>query len=88
MMDREKVIKGIRACIMHTGTCSECPYCHQSGKLCGADLYADIMELLKGQKVVVLCKECEHYRWDDYCEYNCHSTTPDWWCCDGVKRDD
>jgi len=51
MVDREKVIKGLECCVNDFGECELFPYDEGLGKtVCGKQLYADALALLKAQE--------------------------------------
>ena len=52
MVDREKVLKGLKACSDDRGNCRKCPYCHLKGLTCLVTLTTDALELLQEQEPV------------------------------------
>lgn len=51
MVDREKVIKGLKCCVRNFGDCGNCSYDEGRGNCgCGKQLYADALALLKAQE--------------------------------------
>ena len=71
MVDRGKVIKGLKYCKEYFSCCDKCPYWY-SGTQCVTDLANDAFDLLKEQEEqieqldhemhpIVLCKVCRHY---------------------------
>ena len=73
MPDREKVIRGIEACIQDQPKCGKCPYFRNDE--CKSGLRPDALELLKEQEAVKpdhpeevwLCGNCgEIVGWDDW----------------------
>lgn len=87
MVDREKVIKGLELC--REGRChSGCPYNHINVG-CRKRLDTDAIDLLKEQPEIVQCKYCAFRDpRDGMCEHVQQMRDPDWYCADGVRRDD
>ena len=57
MVDREKVIKGLKNCsdvyYGADGTCSSCPYSKINGDICLGELVHDAISLLKEQETEI-----------------------------------
>ena len=81
-------------------SCDTCPYyrCYDSVQL-SVELVEDIRTLLKEQPEIVRCKECKYWSNERIMDYNkCKrwinegiknfATLGDWFCADGVKRDE
>ena len=91
MIDREKVIKGLETCRTRVH-CKECPYAYDKradDSYCEAVLHNDVLAMLKEQEAVVRCKDCWKREFDN-CPFNefCgFKPDDDWFCADGVKRD-
>lgn len=95
MAELDKVIKGLECCASKDG-CKGCPYsqsndCH----VCTFNCIGDALSLLKEQEAVVRCKDCGY--WENttegryvggwcFCDRLKFSTSPDWFCADGVKE--
>lgn len=74
MIDREKVIKGLKCCAgtnegktcIYIATANDCPYEDLCGEYedayykCTTALATDAIELLKEQEQIVRCKDCKH----------------------------
>ena len=61
MIDKEKVLTGIKACADHTGAlCRTCPYDFRK-ESCISDMAEDALELLKEQPEIIHCKDCENW---------------------------
>lgn len=86
MIDREKVIKGLECCKSVEEYCVNCPY---NEEVCTTTLSADALALLKEQTEIVRCKDCAKQCTDNCLLYWNDINTPDnWYCADGVKRDE
>lgn len=87
MIDRAKVIKGLELC--RDGRChSGCPY-NEINVGCRKHLDTDAIDLLKTQETIVRCKYCVFRDpRDGMCEHVLQIRDPDWYCADGVRRDD
>ena len=103
MADLEKVKYSIVRCISHVpDACRDCAYdaVHPCNE-CVEMMLKDVLSLLKERKEVILCKDCK-YGWETgdcniplngqiQCSihedgYDLHN--PDWFCADGVKRNE
>ena len=89
MIDREKVVKALENCVRN-GVCINCEY--EEHVACKTCLMADALAMLKEQSQIVRCKDC---KWHDNADISskwlpCISmkTNPNWFCADGVKRDE
>ena len=52
MTNREKVIKGLEACVRELGECGLCPYDDGCNPGCGKKLYSDAVAMLKAQEPI------------------------------------
>ena len=104
MIDREKVIRGLERCLkcsmIPTSSAEElkayidCEY--TVGLYCGKDkLLFETLELLKKRETVVRCKDCKYSlkkRGKVYCSSilldKIAFVDADWFCADGVNRDE
>ena len=96
-IDREKVIKGLKLCVVTGELCGECPY--DGMESCIEKLHDDALAMLKEHEAVVRCKDCKYaYLTDDgeckYCEMEKDDNgfliekyrSWDWFCADGERR--
>ena len=89
MTDREKVIMGLKCLASAADCCSDCPYYRFD---CTQKIAQDVLELLKEQETVILCKDCKFWRentefcvlWSNVCL--AQHVPPDWYCAGGERR--
>ena len=81
-MDREHIIKRFADYVYYFKA-----YCTSDAD--DHEMLKAVLSLLKEQEAVVRCCDCEH--WDSQC-HSCEHfdgiMQPDFYCADGVKRDD
>ena len=84
MIDREKVITGLKCIVDGTVRCESCGYAidkhgHHS---CQQNCASDAIALLKESESIERCRDCKHHLECDYwIEYG-----DDWYCADGERR--
>ena len=92
-MDLKQAIYDIERCTCHVpDACRDCSKYNEASQpavICMEDLLKDVLELLKAQPEIVRCKECvSRDPRDGMCEHVQKIRDPDWYCADGVRRDD
>ena len=103
MTDREKILKGLAACLPVNDedaelNCGDCPYeCHggQDVQL-PIEMIEDIRRVLKAQEPMVRCRDCKYYNVSGcnkgfgWCEDSMVNTGvhDNFYCADGERRDE
>lgn len=92
MPDREKVIRGLGACLAAEVTedenpCASCPYFFD--EMCQSAIKKDALALLREQEpVIVRCKDCKFWHDPIRCRLDSEGlkTSDEWFCADGKRR--
>lgn len=93
MVDREKVLAGLKSCADRTGAlCRTCPYDFVHNENCMGDMARDALELLNKQPEIVRCKDCKNGAYVAQvgtlpyviCRGVDHELN--WFCADGKRR--
>ena len=96
IIDKKKVIKGLKECSIDDVDCKHCPYNGEGNQKygCKTVMQREALKLLKEQPEIVRCRECK-YGEKVNSVYLCGKTrgfglshAPDWYCADGEKNDE